>query len=159
VTISVFILSGPSLKATVSLDGPIAPPEVDSGLDLHNAAEDYPNKPKGADTHLTFSSVVDFEHLNIPLDVEEDDDDDVHDEVKKIDPNDPEAVELRRKQREKSREIFLAAKEKRDQKKLLQVRKIREDGEPFQYTAKAPSAGWYRTCVQGTWYQVSHFSR
>jgi hypothetical protein len=140
------------------LEGPIAPPEVDSGLDLHNAAEDFPTKPKGKTTHLTYSSVVDFEHLNTPLEEDDDDDDDRKEEEPPMDPNNPEAVEARRKRREKQREAFLAAKQKRDQKRILKQRKIREDGEPFQYTARAPSAGWYRTCVQGTWYQVSHFS-
>jgi hypothetical protein len=155
---SVFILSGPSLKATVSLEGPIAPPEVDSGLDLHNAAEDFPNKKLGKSTHLTYSSVVDSEHLNTPEE-DDDDNDDGKEEEPPIDKNDPDAAEARRKRREKQREAFLAAKQKRDQKRIVRQRKIREDGEPFQYTAKAPSAGWYRACVQGTWYQVSHSSR
>ena len=150
---SVFILSGPSLKATASLEGPLCPTDVDTGKELMEKAEKWQPNP-GSDVKI--SETLDFEHLNEP--VEEDDDDDDDETAEKeppIDPNDPDAADKRRKRREKQREAFLAAKQKREQKRMLQQKKIREDGEPYLKTIKAPKSGWYRACVAATWYQVS----
>lgn len=156
---SVFILSGPSLKATAQLQGPISPTSVNSAKDLYQAAErrEWTHLKDGV---INFEQVLDFEHLN--KQVEDDDDAELNTPVEKdipLDPNDPNSAEKRRKRREKQREAFLEAKRKRDEKRMLQQKKIREDGEPFLYSAKAPVAGWYRVCVQATWYQVSPSQR
>ena len=148
---SVFILSGPALRATVSLDGPLAPPTVDSGKELLDAGEKF----KVKSDEIGYTKVVDFEHLH---DEDDDDDDDVEEEEPEaISPDDPDATEKRRERREKQRQAFIEAKKKREEKRLLQQKKVRDDGEPFVYTAVAPRDGWYRVCVQGTWYQVSSF--
>jgi hypothetical protein len=157
VTMSVFILSGPSLKATAMLQGPVSPPDVNTGKELFDDAEKWESNKDGTD--INFEHVLDFEHLKSQLsESDEDDDEEINTPVvkeKPLDPNDPEATEKRRKRREKQREVFLATKAKRDQKRLLQQKKIRKDGAPFMHTVTAPAAGWYRVCVHGTFYQVS----
>jgi hypothetical protein len=156
VTVSVFVLSGSSLKATLTLDGPIANSSIDSGVELFAAGESYVKNPENPD-QLSYSTVVDFEHLNsLP---EDDDDDEVADKYEEpaIDPDDPDAAEKRRERRERQREKFMEAKQKRDQRKLEQQKKIRQDGDPFVYTTKAPDSGWYKMCVQATWYQVRDY--
>jgi len=35
-----------------------------------------------------------------------------------------------------------------------QRKRVRETGEPFQKTFKAPANGWYRYCVVASWHQV-----
>jgi hypothetical protein len=155
VTISVFVLSGSQLKATVSLEGPFAQPDVDSGVELHTHLTEFENgrKPNG---HLSFSQVVDFEHLNEDIP----DDDEArqeNDDILKtpIDPNDPDADKKRRERRERQRQKFLEEKQKREERKMAQLKKVRQDGEPFVYTTKVPITGWYRMCVTSSWNQVS----
>jgi hypothetical protein len=153
---SIFILSGPSLKATAMLQGPVSPSDVNTGKQLFDDAEKW--VLNNGETGVNFEQVMDFEHLNAASSEGDDDSENNNTPVEKdtpLDPNDPEAAEKRRKRRENQREHFLAAKQKRDQKRLLKQKKIREDGDPFLYTVTAPVAGWYRVCVQGTWYQVS----
>ena len=161
---SVFVLSGSQLKATVTLEGPTADSSVDNGIDLHASIVDYTtgkgNKPPPSD-RIDFSEVVDFEHLNQMIVGNDDEglagggDSMVDDELKQpIDPNDPDVDGKRRERREKQRAKFLEQKQKREQRKLAQVKQIRQDGEPFVYTTKAPTAGWYRACVHSTWNQV-----
>jgi hypothetical protein len=166
VTVSVFILSGPQLKATVTLEGPFAGPEVDSGRDLHAKIIEYTNgknnhNPDGRG-HLSFTEEVDFEHLNEDGssssssslhgagDLEDDD------EIKKpILPDDPDAEKKRRERRDKQRKKFLDQKQKQEERRLELQRKIRNEGDPFLHTAKAPAAGWYRFCVHSAWNQAS----
>ena len=149
-TLSVFVLSGPELKGTVMFQGPLAPSSVDTAEGLQAAVTAYTG-PKG--DGIDFTEVVDFEHLKPELDEDDDDDDDT---VEEIDPSDPDADEKRKKQRERRREKFMAAKKKRDEQRALQQQKIREDGEPFVKTFKAPSSGWYRVCVHASSYQVRY---
>mmetsp|Transcript_47029 Transcript_47029/g.114761 ORF Transcript_47029/g.114761 Transcript_47029/m.114761 type:complete len:374 (+) Transcript_47029:2-1123(+) len=160
VTMSVFVLSGSQLKATVTLEGPTADASVDNGIDLHAKVVEYTtgkNKPPASE-RIDFSEVVDFEHLNQIVandDQGEESESMVDDELKQpIDPNDPDVDGKRRERREKQRAKFLEQKQKREQRKLAQVKQIRQDGEPFVYTTKAPTAGWYRACVHSTWNQV-----
>jgi len=157
VTVSVFILSGSQLKATYSLDGPLAGLDVDSGLELYNKAQQFSprsNNPK----QLLVSATVDFEHLNDELDDDDDDmiddDDNAYDDDEPIDPNDPEADKKRRERRERQRQRFLDLKKKREAKRVAMLKKIRQDGEPVLNTKKAPAAGWYRMCVTSSWNQV-----
>ena len=150
VTLSVFVLSGPELKGTVVFEGPLAPSSIDTAEALQSAANNFAGN-KGADEGIDFKEIVDFEHLKPEIDDDDDDDDDT---VEDIDPNDPDSDEKRKKQRERRREKFMAAKRKRDEQRALQQKKIREDGEPFVKTFKAPSSGWYRLCVHASSYQV-----
>lgn len=153
-TMSVFILSGSNLKATASLEGPIADPDINTAMEMYQGGELFhSNRDKEA---IRFKNVVDFEHLSTGGDKDEDADEQLMkiDDETPIDPKDPDAMEKRRKRREQQREAFLIAKQKREEKRILQQKKLREDGEPFQYTTKAPRSGWYRTCVTATWTQV-----
>ena len=155
---SVFVLSGPELKGTVMFEGPLAPSSVNTAEALQSAANSYANKKGTNGESIDFTEVVDFEHLKPEVDdvVDDDstDDEDDDDTVEEIDPSDPDADEKRKKQRERRREKFMAAKKKRDEQRALQQQKIREDGEPFVETFKAPSSGWYRLCVHASSYQV-----
>ncbi|OEU18649.1 hypothetical protein FRACYDRAFT_236928 [Fragilariopsis cylindrus CCMP1102] len=100
VTVSVFILSGSQLKATWSVEGPIADLDVDSGLELYTQSMGF--APSGRKSQRTLSY----------------------------------------------------SQEKREEKKLAQLKKVRQDGEPLLYTTSAPEAGWYRMCVTSNWNQV-----
>ena len=156
---SVFILTGQSLKATAVLQGPVSPSYVTTGLALVNDAEWWEkshNRNKGK-TDIDFEKVLDFEHLYYSPIITSEGDDEGDTPVENtvilpLDPNDPKAAEKRRERGIKERRDLLAAKQTN---KILQQKKIREDGEPFLYTATAPSAGWYRVCVQAHWSLVS----
>ena len=145
------------------MDGPIADLEVDSGLELYNKAMEFASDGRKRKHQLSFSQEVDFEHLNDEIDDDDDDDDEGDDddddddeiEDKPISPDDPDAVKKRRERRERQRQKFLITKKKRELKKMAQLKKIRQDGEPVLLTKKAPKAGWYRMCVQSSWNQVS----
>jgi hypothetical protein len=151
-TLSVFVLSGPELKGTVVMDGPLAPLAVDTAEGLQSAINAYTDKEEETNS-ISFSEEVDFEHLK--AEISEDDDEGEEDEDEEhIDEKDPDAADKRRKQRERRRERFMEAKKKRDEKRALMQKKIREDGEPFVKTFKAPRPGWYRVCVEATSYQV-----
>jgi hypothetical protein len=165
VTMSVFILTGNPLKATLSLEGPIALPNVDTGVDIYKKATEFDNgnKPNG---HLSFHEIIDFEHLNINDNNNDDDEekknhgnqdqDNNDDSILKtpIDPNDPDAERKRRERRERQRTKFLEEKQKREERLLAQLRKVRQDGEPYLHTIKIDRPGWYRMCVTSTWNQV-----
>lgn len=155
-TLSVFILSGSQLKAAVSLEGPLAGLEVDTGPDLHAKIIEYTNGEK-PQNHLHFNEMVDFEHLNdlFPPEesVNERDDDDL---VKQpILPDDPQADIKRMERRARQRKKFLDKKQQLEERKLSLLKRIRQDGEPFVHTAVAPVAGWYRVCVHSTSNQAS----
>jgi hypothetical protein len=159
VTVSVFILSGSQLKATWSVEGPIADLDVDSGLELYTKAMAFGSNGRKSKRTLSYSQEVDFEHLNEIDDDDDDDDvdddDDDDDELSKpIDKDDPDADKKRRERRERQRKKFLDLKKKREEKKLSQLKKVRQDGEPILYTTNAPEAGWYRMCVTSNWNQV-----
>jgi hypothetical protein len=151
-TMSVFILSGTTLKATARLEGPVASLEIDSGIALNEAVEKFNNDIKKAS--LAVNELVDFEHLNESTD-EEDEEDEDEEEEPPIDSADPDAEEKKKASRQRQRDRFLEVKRKRDRRRIAQQKKIRQDGDPFLYTEKAPEAGWYRVCVEGTWHQVS----
>jgi hypothetical protein len=157
VTLSAFILSGSSLKATLTFDGPIAESSVDSGLELFQAGENFRGNGDGFITH---SEVIDFEHLAPAPDEEEEKTDDASENDEgPLDPNDPDIAQKRKERRERQRQKFLDAKAKRDKRKLELQKKVRQDGDPAIFTTKAPAEGWYRMCVQATWYQVCRSSQ
>lgn len=152
---SVFILSGDSLKATVEINGPLDG-TINSGSDLLNAASkwDSSGRHSGSD-FINVNAVVDFEHLNIGPSEEEFLQ---HlDELLKSQETDEEtdAVDERRDRRALARKKALEAKEHREAQKRKQRKKVRDEGEPFSSSITAPSAGWYRFCVVGTYHQVN----
>jgi len=160
VTVSVFVLSGSQLKATYSLEGPVASLDVDSGIDLYTKAQEFAVDRRNR-RQLSFSQEVDFEHLMDEIDdddefVDDDDDDDEFDDDKPINSNDPDAEKKKRERRERQRKKFLELKKKRDKKQVETMKKLRQDGEPILKTNKAPAAGWYRMCVTSNWNQVSN---
>jgi len=159
VTVSVFVLSGSQLKATYSLEGPVASLDVDSGIDLYTKAQEFAVDRRNR-RQLSFSQEVDFEHLMDEIDdddefIDDDDDDDEFDDDKPIESNDPDAEKKKRERRERQRKKFLELKKKRDKKQVETMKKLRQDGEPILKTNKAPAAGWYRMCVTSNWNQVS----
>ena len=161
VTVSIFILSGSQLKATYTLEGPIATPDVDSATELYTKAYEFVADSRGRDKNkINFQQEIDFEHLMEETDdddyVDDDDDDEFNDDGAPISPDDPDADAKRRQRRERQRAKFLAIKKKRDEKKARMMQKIRQDGEPVLTTKVAPVAGWYRMCVNANWNQVSN---
>lgn len=153
-TLSVFVLSGPQLKASVSLEGPFAGLDVESGPDLHAKIIEFTNGEKSKKLLFVMED-VDFEHLNEILD---DDTADTHDDGLMREPilgDDPDAEMKRMERRAKQRKRYLDNKQRKEERKLAQLKKVRQEGEPFIYTAKAPVAGWYRVCVHSNWNQAS----
>jgi hypothetical protein len=143
---SVFILSGAELKATATLEGPVAPPDVDLGTTLMEATERFRRGERFGD-HMIVEEVVDFEHLQEEIkedDVEEDEEE----------PPEGEDPEARRARIQKNRERIKQRRQKELARKEKVQQKVRSAGEPYQVTMQAKSAGWYRACVRGTWYQV-----
>jgi len=157
--VSVFILSGNQLKATYSLEGPIASPDVESGIELYTKGEEFSSDKRKRRNQLMVIEEVDFEHLSDEIDddddYDDDDDDDAYDDDVAISPDDPDADKKRRDRRERQRKRFLDLKKKREKKRIETLKKIRQDGEPISNTKKAPEAGWYRMCVKSAWNQVS----
>lgn len=149
---SLFILAGSELKATATLEGPI--PEEDdspisSGMALQEAIKILDSGRHNHPNGLSISEVVDFEHLNL----EAEDEEELVSEPESV-PED-ETPEQRRDRRARQRRKALEARQRKDAMKLKQRQKVRAEGEPWQYTVKAPVAGWYRFCVRATWYQVT----
>ena len=152
VTMSAFILSGTSLQGLATLEGPIAPIDIENPTVL--LKRDM--LPKGKDL-ISVKEKLDFEHFNIDYDDDDDDSSDDDDETEEyIDPNDPEAHEKRQELKRKQREKYINDKKKRERKRLERQQQIRKDGEPFLYTQEAPQAGWYRVCMRATVSPVSH---
>jgi hypothetical protein len=156
VTLSAFILSGSSLKGTLTFDGPIAESSVDSGLEIYQASENFRGSGDG---YVSHSEVIDFEHLAPAPEEEEKDEAGSKEDDEPLDPNDADIVQKRKDRRERQRQKFLDSKAKRDRRKLELQKKVRQDGDPAIFTTKAPADGWYRMCVQATWYQVSGKTR
>ena len=74
VTMSVFILSGPELKAMATLEGPVAHVDVDSGSALLDATERFRRGERFGE-HTIEEAEVDFEHLQASFESEEDEED------------------------------------------------------------------------------------
>lgn len=143
-TMSVFILSGPELKAMATLEGPVAGPDVETGTELMEATERFRRGERFGE-HRIAESVVDFEHLQPSFESEEDEEEEI--------PENEDATG-RRDRIQRQRERAKARRQREQQRQAETQQKIRSAGEPFQTTIQAKSAGWYRACVRGTWYQV-----
>lgn len=151
-TISLFVLSGNELRAAMTFDGPI--PEtvpISTGADLLAASQKLDEGMFGrAEITVHEKANIDFEHLNIgPVD------DDVDDSMEEEIPEN-ESVEDRRARRARQRKKALEARQKRDQRRIEQRERVRDEGEPYEQTIRANGSGWYRYCVKGTtWHQVN----
>jgi emp24/gp25L/p24 family/GOLD len=145
VTMSVFILSGPELKATIQFNGPVAA-NVESGIELQQAVEKFDSGRETGEQVLNILETVNFEHLVLQDQDEEG--------IALPHPHADETVEERKERRALERKKALEARQRRDQLKQQQQRKVREEGEPYQKTVKVDKAGWYRFCVQANWFQV-----
>ena len=159
-TASVFVLSGQELKAKIRLDGPVAPLDADSGNALQAAIDEFEkkvqhrnNNPGETEELVTLEDVVDFEHLNIKD--ESADEAETDDELMKANHKDLTPSE-RKRIKDKQRKKILVKRQKQEQQRLHQHRKVREEGQPYQLTTKVPRAGWYRLCVDGAFYQVGY---
>ena len=151
VTISAIVLSGSELRAAVLWDGPL--PEygapIESGTALLTATREMEEGRQQHHHHTPFSEEVDFEHLNI----HEDDDDDLEEEDEEEDGED--TAERRRERRTAQRKKALEARQRQEKRKVQQRNKVRQEGEPYVRTFRAPDRGWYRYCVKAVWNQVT----
>jgi len=165
-TVSAFILSGPELKAEVQFQGPLGTAETSD--ELAEAIAKFDREDHSAAVHeekmILFSSVVDFEHLSLGeydeggSEEEEEDDDAAEDDEKSNEDGegkDAHSAEALKHRRLMDRKQALEARYRREQHHLKQKKFVREEGEAFQKTFKAPVEGWYRFCVRATWYQVT----
>jgi hypothetical protein len=159
---SVFILSGAELRATMTLEGPVAPASITTGAELKQAMDKFTGSEYGE--HIILQEVVDFEHLQTNILAQEDDDDHAHiedDDVQPAEGEDVNSEAFKKKVEDRKRRIALARNRAKEAKKHREKtreeihKQFRDEGEPFQKTLKAKAAGWYRACVRGTWYQVS----
>jgi hypothetical protein len=151
---SIFILSGASLKATAEINGPLqGDGPIESGSDLLKAAAKWDSSGKhGGSDVVDVKTDVDFEHLNIgPSDEDVTIEEDL---LTSEGNNEEEALDERRDRRALARKKALEAREHREAQKRKQKKKVRDEGEPFLNSIIAPVAGWYRFCVVGTSYQV-----
>mmetsp|Transcript_12898 Transcript_12898/g.30604 ORF Transcript_12898/g.30604 Transcript_12898/m.30604 type:complete len:334 (-) Transcript_12898:159-1160(-) len=134
-TISIFVLSGSPLQATISLEGPVAKLGADQNMQtFHESIIEFEGNPKAkytSDDYVYEKQVVDFETIEYePL--EEDEDlntdgggDDKHSEVMKV--------------YERAKRRNEIAKRKRQA--------VQASDDPVLFTNGAPRAGWYRACV------------
>jgi len=153
-TASIFVLNGEELKATVFLDGPVAPPEVQTGRALQDAVDAFESTGSNGEPE-----VVDFEHLNVSGEyLDEDEDPNVAGELLGILGKKDKSTltpEERRDLKDMQRKKILLKRQKQDEQKRHQHSKVREEGQPFEKTIKASRAGWYRFCVKATQMQIT----
>lgn len=144
---SMFVLSGKSLRATLEIQGPITEGRVSTGMELQEAIEAFDGGKRLPNVApIQFSTVVNFEHLNLgPLDAEP-----IAGDVK---PG--ETAEERRQRRAEERKKVLEQRQQQEMHQKTQKTKVRSEGEPFQKTIRATGDGWYRFCVKATWNQIT----
>jgi hypothetical protein len=155
VTMSVFILSGPVLRGTVTFDGPVAPSDLNSASELREHVDQFDHgHSREEGKHIMFSETVDFEHLNLgdPDDEDYEEDDAFTSEEKDGTPDGDHATSRRAAEQRKR---ALERRHNKDQRTHKQHDKVRKEGEAFQKTIKVEHAGWYRFCVRATYYQVT----
>ncbi|CAJ1959808.1 unnamed protein product [Cylindrotheca closterium] len=133
-TMSIFVLSGSPLQATIRLEGPLAPLGADQNMQkFHESVMEFernPNAKMTSDDFVYEQQVVDFESIEFePLEEEEAVDqitgDDKHSEVMKV--------------YERAKRRNEIAKRKRQA--------VRASDDPVLFTNGVPRAGWYRGCV------------
>jgi len=171
VTASMYVLSGKELKATMSLEGPVAPAGIDSGMALLEHVQTF--QMKGAyngdqdKSKITrIENIVDFEHLSLADTFAQEEEAAarklaLHKEFAESElefegkPDSELTLEQRKKRKDMRRKKALEQRQREEQQRLSQHRKIRDEGQPFQQTIVAKEAGWFRFCVTGSYYQVT----
>lgn len=135
----------------IELFGPLPSDDpIESGTALNEATNKYLSG-KHSNDGLKISTLVDFEHLNLGPDDEEEDPAEVDSEEE----GEEESETQRRERRDLSRRKALEARERRESRKRKQRSKVREEGEPYLKTVLAPTSGWYCFCIHGTWNQIT----
>jgi emp24/gp25L/p24 family/GOLD len=157
-TMSIFILSGASLKATAEISGPLNEGHhIDSGTAMLEAANKWDHTGRHNDDMVDEKTLVDFEHLNIGPPVEGGDSSiELDNELLNAEKmnEDSEGADERRDRRVDARKRALEARELREAHKRRQRKKVREEGEPFETSIMALEGGWYRFCVVAHYNQV-----
>lgn len=144
------------MKATLTFDGPLPEEDgltIDSGASLQTAIRVMELGHK-VDHHIHFTETVDFEHLNIGTDDDENHEDAII-EDRSANGEEEENAEQRRDHRQEQRKKVLEARQRQERRKVQQRQKVRHEGEPMQWTFEAPGKGWYRYCIKATWNQVT----
>lgn len=163
VTFSVFITSGAALKGTAYFEGPVAPPEVESGVELIKAIRLYDKGQRYPNPASTIykEALVDFETDNwddddnmFEDDDDYDDDDYLDDDDVNVASRDTASADQRRKQRVQRVEARRRKYEEQKRRKIRRHQRANE-GDAQQMTFDPPAPGWYRGCMKGSWYQVS----
>ena len=140
---SAFILGGSKLQAHIAVDGPVAPPDADTGLAIYESAIKHDHgETFGEQTQFKFHA--NFEDLNVV----EDDNVAEEDDAISDKPKEGETPEEQRARRAQERRKALEARQREEQLKQSQKKKIRNEGKPFQKTFKAKADGWYQFCVE-----------
>ncbi|KAL7578329.1 hypothetical protein ACA910_012736 [Epithemia clementina (nom. ined.)] len=146
-TVSTFILGGSQLQAHVTVDGPVAPPEANTGLAIIEAAHKYDGGEHYGEP-TTFEFHPDFENFNNMDDDSVVDQDEEEDEEDEEQPKEGETPEEQRARRAKERRKALEARQREERVKQIQKKKIRNEGKPIQKTFNAKADGWYQFCVE-----------
>lgn len=108
-------------------------------------------RPRREQGHLWYQQVVDFEHLNVPIESEEDEDDDgasSEEDLNEMKEDDPEYKLKVKELREKRRQKAVEKRKRLEEKQKAQQAKMRQEGDPVLYTTRAPATGWYRMCLE-----------
>ena len=180
VTVSGIILSGSSLKGTMSLEGPL-PGMTDPKASTWEVYEKA-TQVRSNSNHplpLTYRQVIDWEHLLIQdtltddeeEDMEEDEGDELDDDItmKEGDEEDPKKLEELQAKRHAKLQARIAAKKQRQMARLEERRvRLKEhqrkqeavaeaEGDPMQYTTRVPVSGWYVACLEPYEDQVCFF--
>lgn len=163
VTFSVFITSGAALKGTAYFEGPVAPPEVESGVELTKAIRLYDKGQRYPNPASTIykEALVDFETDNwddddnmFEDDDDYDDDDYLDDDEVNVASRDTASADQRRKQRVQRVEARRRKYEEQKRRKIRRHQRANE-GDAQQMTFDPPAPGWYRGCMKGSWYQIT----
>ena len=182
VTVSGIILSGSSLKGTMTLEGPL-PGMTDpkaSTWEVYEKAAQVRSSSSNHPLPLTYRQVIDWEHLLIQDTLSDDDeveeeeeqegdelDDDIS--VEDGDEEDPKKIEELQAKRHAKLQARMTAKKQRQVARLEKRRvKLQElqrtqqavakaEGDPMQYTTRVPVSGWYVACLEPFEDQVCFF--
>lgn len=159
VTLSLFILSGAELKGGLLLEGPVSPLNATTGLQLQDMVDLHEEGKIVWGPYGKIEEDVNFENVvpDLPDDNVRDDDDDNLWKQMDDDGLSEEEIETRMVERRKHAQVARqrAIEARRRRAERMRTQKIRADGEPVQRTLTAKSAGWYRACVKGNWYQIT----
>lgn len=150
---SVFVLAGNSLRATMEIHGPMGEGMIRTGMELQEAMDAFDKGKRFSTSSVEFSTVVNFEHLNLgELGSLEDE------EAAAAIPSDvkpDETADERRARRAEERRKILETRQRKEMLAKHQKERVRKDGEPFHKTIQASAAGWYRFCLKATWNQIT----